>query len=180
MGIINIATYEGVITMDIFTSFISGPIFIGIVLIYSFCVTVYFILKKNKTSLNNVEGTFTIKVPASLIFTSIIICIIALSTIFISKNFISSIYFLLPVIFLLLLIRKSSKLILRKENLEAAKLKCYYKSINHINLKPNSNPEKYNLNITIKNKTFTIIIKANDKDKIKEILDSKPIINRLK
>ena len=172
-----IIIYKGVITMDIFTSFISGPIFIALLLIYSLCVTIYFILKKNETSSNNVEGAFAIKAPTTLLSASFFICFLALTTFFLSKNLLSFIYFLLPVIFLLVLIGKRSKLILRKESMQADKLRCSYKSIQHINFESNPNPEKCNLNITINNKTHILMIQAKDKDKIKEILDSKIIVN---
>lgn len=171
--ILIIMTYKGVIQIDIFISLISGPIFIGIVLIYSLCITVYFIHKKNKLSSNNVEGIFTIKTSTPLVFTSIFIWFLALTNFFLSKHLISLLYFLLPAISLYFLIRKSRKLLLRKESIEANTLRCSYKSIQHINLEPHSNINKYNLKITINNKTHTIIIQAKDKDRIKEILDSK-------
>jgi len=161
--------------MAIFESIISGPIFIGIVLIYSLCITVYFIFKKNKTSLNNVEGTFGIKSPPPLILAAIFIGFLTLNSLFQSNNLISFFYFLLPTIFILVLIVRSSKLILRNETLEAYKLKCSYSSIQHIDFYPNSNDVRYNLKITVNNKIHTIIIQAKDKDTIKEILDSKTI-----
>jgi len=166
---------KGVIELNIFLSFISEPIFIGLLLIYSFCITVYFILKKNKSSSTNAEVTFKVKTSKPLILVAISISFLAINTLFYSKSLISFLYFLLPIIFVLLLIEKSSKLILRKESLQSYKLSCTYNSIDYINFEPNSNNKNYNLNVTVNNKTYTIIIKTKDKHEIEEILNSKQL-----